>query len=149
MAWLSTQSMTIKKNHWQRFSAIKCWSMKLKNENLWNFKIPVAERGRNIVQKLWEEIVSALNDMLVKYNSIFRKCFWNSNKLAIFFISNVKDVKEVKKIWKKVRYNYSQIVTQKNDAKKSGSAASNIKKNKWPYYEKMASTRDLFVDNQK
>ncbi|KYN02069.1 hypothetical protein ALC62_07123 [Cyphomyrmex costatus] len=33
-----------------------------KREPLWNFKIPVVERGRNTVQKLWEEVVSAMND---------------------------------------------------------------------------------------
>lgn len=38
-----------------------------KREPLWNFKIPVVERGRTIVQKLWKEIVSAMNGMLVKY----------------------------------------------------------------------------------
>jgi len=27
-----------------------------KREALWNFKIPVTERGRSIVQKLWEEV---------------------------------------------------------------------------------------------
>jgi len=41
-----------------------------KREPLWNFKIPVAERGRTIIQNLWEEVVSAMNGMLVKYNCI-------------------------------------------------------------------------------
>lgn len=41
-----------------------------KREPLWNFKIPLVERGRNTVQKLWEEVVSAMSGMLVKYNHI-------------------------------------------------------------------------------
>ncbi|XP_028045573.1 uncharacterized protein LOC105841016 [Monomorium pharaonis] len=65
-----------------------------KREPLWNFKIAVAERGRTTVQKLWEEVVSAMN-------------------------GNVKDVNEAKNIWKKMRYNYSRIVTRENSAKKA------------------------------
>jgi len=41
-----------------------------KREALWNFKIPVTERGRSIVQKLWEEVVSAMNGMLAKHSHI-------------------------------------------------------------------------------
>lgn len=41
-----------------------------KRETLWNFKIPVTERGTSIVQKLWEEVVSAMNGMLVKHSRI-------------------------------------------------------------------------------
>jgi len=47
-----------------------------------------------------------------------------------------------------MRYNYSRIVTRENN-KKSGSAGSSMKKNKWPYYEMMAFTKDLFVDKRK
>ncbi|KYN11026.1 hypothetical protein ALC57_16829 [Trachymyrmex cornetzi] len=83
-----------------------------KREPSWNFKIPVVERGRNTVQKLWEEVVSTMN-------------------------GHVKDVNEAKNIWKKMRYNYSRIVARENNAKKSGSAGSDMKKNKWPYYEIM------------
>jgi len=46
-----------------------------KREPLWNFKISVAERGRHTIQKLWEEVVSAMNGMLIKYNYISWKQF--------------------------------------------------------------------------
>ncbi|XP_032688387.1 uncharacterized protein LOC116852294 [Odontomachus brunneus] len=58
-----------------------------KREALWNFKIPVTERGRSIIQILWEEVVSAMN-------------------------GNIKDVNEAKNIWKKLRYNYSRILIE-------------------------------------
>lgn len=77
------------------------------------------------------------------------KCFRSNNEIVIFFIGHVKDVNEAKNIWKKMRYNYSRIVARENNAKKSGSAGSDMKKNKWPYYEMMAFTKDLFVNNRR
>jgi len=77
------------------------------------FKIPVIERDRRIILQFFA-------------------------KFAIFFIGNIKDVNEAKNIWKKLCYNYKRILLR--ESKKSGSPG--MKKNKWPYHEMMAFTKE-------
>lgn len=51
---------------------------------LWNHTVPTPERARNHVQKLWEEIASAMNGMLINKRKVHFQIFKMFPKHRIF-----------------------------------------------------------------
>ncbi|XP_067208771.1 uncharacterized protein [Linepithema humile] len=83
-------------------------------EPLWNIKLPVAQRSKEIKSVLWEEVCKVMKG---KYT-----------------------VESAKKKWKNLCDTHRRYVKEEKNIR-SGSATK--KKNKWMYYEQMGFMRDI------
>lgn len=107
---------------------------------LWDFLLPLEQRSRETVRRLWEEVSTGLSSIII-YTSLNMVvfCKWFERRELYFIFIGKLNAADAQKKFKNLRDTYRKLIQAEQHA--SGSARIDVK-DKWKHYDVMEFLRD-------